>query len=86
MFEKTRALTIELYWQSRAKVTGRVVPRDLLESVMLEVPKSIEILSQQVDVTIELRNPPDAPDVELATEGINWDSFEQIWRRQSCRS
>lgn len=70
---------------SRAKVTGRVVPRDLLERTMLEVPKSIQILSKLVDFSVELNNPPDSNTVEIATQGITWESFQNTWK-QSCHN
>ena len=68
---------------SRAKVTGRVVPRDLLEQVMEEVPQSLKILSKQVDFAVELLNAPHTDDVEIVTQGVTWDSFQRVWR-QSC--
>lgn len=68
---------------NRAQVTGRVVPRDLLEQVMEEVPKSVEILSSKVDFCVEILNPPDADDVEIVTGGITWDFFRKVWK-QSC--
>jgi hypothetical protein len=72
--------------QSRAKVTGRMVPRDLLERTMLEVPVSISLLAPKVDFTVELRNAPDSTDIEIATPCVTWASFKKVWKQNCVRS
>ena len=69
--------------QNRAKVTGRVVPKDLLEQTMAEVPHSVSILSRKADFTVQLQNAPDSSDVEIVTKGIDWVSFTRMWE-PSC--
>jgi len=69
---------------SRAKTTGRVVPQDLLEHTMLQVPRSIDILSHQADVTVQLHNAPGASDVEIVTpDNMTWESFTEMWKPPS---
>jgi len=64
----------------RAVLTGRIVPEELLERAMEEVPKSVKILAPLVDYYAEIHNPPDADDVELVKpEGSNWKEFRQQW-------
>lgn len=66
--------------QARAKVTGRVVPRALLEKALDQVPKSIEVLAPLVDYYAEINNPPDAEDVELIKpSGSTWEHFGRQW-------
>ena len=66
--------------QLRAVLTGRIVPEELLELAMEEVPKSVKILAPLVDYYAEINNPPDADDVELVKpEGSNWNEFRQQW-------
>ena len=50
---------------------------------MLEVPRSIEILSKKVDFSVELRNAPGSTDVEIMTKGVTWSSFARTWK-PSC--
>ncbi|CAB9529202.1 Zeta toxin [Seminavis robusta] len=69
---------------SRAKVTGRVVPIDLLERNMLEVPDSIKALSPLVDFAVELRNSPGSTDIEIVTPSVNWSSFKKVWKQSLC--
>jgi hypothetical protein len=75
-------LFIIWFVQSRAKITGRVVPRELLERTMTQVPKSISTLQQSVDFVAELHN-LETGSVELATEGLDWDIFRNAWT-QTC--
>lgn len=64
----------------RALLTGRVVPEEILEQAIQEVPKSVKILAPLVDYYAEISNPPDANDVELVKpEGSNWEEFRQQW-------
>ena len=61
-----------------------MVPRDLLERNMLEVPESIKVLSPLVDFAVELRNLDDSSDIEIVTPSVTWDSFERVWKQQLC--
>lgn len=42
--------------QNRSKVTGRVVPQDLLERTIRNVPASFKLLKDRVDFAVEIRN------------------------------
>jgi hypothetical protein len=68
--------------ESRAKITGRVVPRELLERTMVQVPKSIATLQQSVDFVAELHNLKTGK-VELATKDLDWNMFRNAWN-QTC--
>lgn len=65
--------------QERAKSTGRVVPRALLERTLKQVPRSVKILAPLVDYHIKLFNAPEADDIEILTEGETWESFQSQW-------
>ena len=60
-----------------------MVPRDLLERTMLEVPKSIKVLSPKVDFAVELKNAPGSADIEIETPSVTWASFKKVWQ-QTC--
>lgn len=53
---------------------------------MVDVPKSIRILSQKVDYAVELLNAPGASDVQIVTKGVTWSSFKRMWKQQCVRS
>jgi hypothetical protein len=63
--------------------TGRVVPRETLVQALEQVPKSVKVLSPLVDYFCEVHNAPNAPDIELATPGETWGSFQKQWV-QTC--
>jgi hypothetical protein len=66
--------------KARAKMTGRVVPRALLEKALAQVPKSVEVLAPLVDYYAEINNPPDSEDVELVKPvGSTWEEFRRQW-------
>jgi hypothetical protein len=67
----------------RAMTTGRVVPREVLERALDQVPRSVKVLAPLVDYFCEINNAPGAPDVELITEGETWETFESKWI-QTC--
>ena len=69
--------------QTRALVTGRVVPRDTLEMSLKQVPISIKKLAPLSDFFCELDNAPGADEITITTEGITWDSFRDAWA-QTC--
>ena len=63
----------------RAKATGRVVPQELLEEALEQVPRSVEKLAPLVDYYAELNN---ADEVELVKpEGSTWDDFRGVWNQ-----
>ena len=68
---------------ARALVTGRIVPKEVLEEALDQVPRSVKLLEPLVDYFCEINNAPGAPDLELLTEGETWDSFESKWS-QTC--
>jgi hypothetical protein len=66
--------------QSRALVTGRIVPREVLEAALEQVPRSVEILAPLVDYYAEINNRENAPDIELVKPvASNWEEFERTW-------
>jgi predicted kinase len=65
--------------EKRAKVTGRVVPRDLLAATLQQVPQSVERLAPLADYSAEILNHPDADDVTLVGQDMDWRSFRQQW-------
>jgi len=70
------------FWQHRAEVTGRVVPTDLLELSMEQVPKSVALLRPLVDFAVEINN-TGTEDVDIVTENVDWDVFKSQWA-QPC--
>ena len=69
--------------QKRAAETGWVVPTDIIEETLEQVPRSVAALSPLVDYTCELNNAPGGDDIELLTEGETWESFTSHWL-QTC--
>mmetsp|Transcript_16007 Transcript_16007/g.34672 ORF Transcript_16007/g.34672 Transcript_16007/m.34672 type:complete len:479 (-) Transcript_16007:3097-4533(-) len=69
--------------RNRAKVTGRVVPRETLEQSILQVPVSIKKLAPLADFFCELDNAPGSGEITIKTEGVTWDSFRDVWS-QTC--
>lgn len=67
--------------QERSKSTGRVVPDDVLEHALHQVPKSIQVLRHQVDYFAEIRN---SHSLELLTG--SWVDFAETWSllQQDC--
>ena len=65
--------------QDRAKSTGRVVPKSVLQRAFEQVPRSVKILAPLVDYHIELMNAPKADDIEIVTDGETWESFKSHW-------
>lgn len=60
----------------RSKTTGRVVPLDMLQEAMEQVPLSIERLRNQVDHFFQVHNGHDI--IELSTPDT-WQDFMQAW-------
>ena len=69
--------------QKRAAETGWVVPTDIIEETLEQVPRSVAALSPLVDLTCELYNAPGKDDIELLTEGETCESFTSHWL-QTC--
>lgn len=69
--------------EKRAAETGWVVPTDIIEETLEQVPRSVTALSPLVDYTCELDNAPEKDDIELLTEGETWESFTSHWL-QTC--
>eukprot|EP00934_Nitzschia_sp_Nitz4_P008893 Nitzschia sp. Nitz4//scaffold3_size479765//382355//384413//NITZ4_000162-RA/size479765-augustus-gene-1.622-mRNA-1//-1//CDS//3329550944//8883//frame0 len=64
----------------RAKKTGRVVPRALLEAALEQVPRSIQTLAPLVDYYAEISN---GDDVQLVKpDGSNWLEFRDVWNQR----
>lgn len=61
-----------------------MVPRELLEVSMDQVPKSVATLSPLVDFAVDIHNYGGA-DVDLVTPGMNWKSFTTMWSRATCQ-
>lgn len=68
--------------QDRARVTGRIVPPELLEKTMQVVPQSVAQLEQLVDFCVEIYNHGDGSQQTLGTEGLTWESFREKWTQQ----
>ena len=60
-----------------------MVPTDIIEETLEQVPRSVAALSPLVDYTCELNNAPKGDDIELLTEGETWESFTSHWL-QTC--
>lgn len=68
--------------QERAITTGRIVPRDVLEAAIEQVPRSVNILGPLVDYYAEILNAQGAPDVVLTKPtGSTWDEFRSQWNQ-----
>jgi len=63
---------------SRAKLTGRVIPNELLELAIKQVPKSVNFLAPLADYCCEVSNAPGA-DIKIETEGETWETFQSNW-------
>ncbi|KAL3894253.1 MAG: hypothetical protein SGARI_007801, partial [Bacillariaceae sp.] len=64
---------------ARAKMTGRVVPKELLEKAMVQVPRSVDILSGLVDYHAEINNPAEGPKELVKPKGSSWEEFGRQW-------
>jgi len=70
----------------RSKITGRIVPRITLQESIDKVPKSVQILAPLVDFFAELHNAPNAPNVQLVSKHMTWQSFRNVWSSNSTTS
>ena len=68
--------------QERGLLTRRIIPTEILEMAIEQVPKSVAILAPLTDYFCELHNPCGA-DIEIVTEGETWDHFQNQWL-QTC--
>jgi len=68
--------------ESRGKMTGRVVPQEILKLALEQVPKSVETLRPLVDYYCKVENAP-GEDIQMVTAGITWDQFRSNWV-QTC--
>jgi predicted kinase len=66
----------------RAITTGRIVPRDVLETALEQVPRSVKVLAPLVDYYAELNNDQNTDDIEL-TKPVRstWDEFRAKWHQ-----
>lgn len=67
--------------QSRARITGRVVPISLLEETMEQVPKSVAILKTKADFFVEVNNAgEEGDDVQIVQpSNLDWSAFARAW-------
>ncbi|KAL7573888.1 hypothetical protein ACA910_012454 [Epithemia clementina (nom. ined.)] len=72
--------------KNRAKVTGRVIPQALLQSVMEQVPASVQILRQQVDLFVELYNGPNTTPQLVTPPNLTWEQFTKLWNHHTERN
>jgi predicted kinase len=75
-----------LFWyvtQQRAKTTGRVVPRDVLLKSIEQVPRSVKILNQYVDVFLEIYNAGYGKPIAFESRGTMADSVNEMFK-QKC--
>ena len=68
--------------EARAKITGRVVPKELIAKSLQQCSTSVTILKNHVDYFAEIKNAPDTHDVELVIpEYSAWDEFAMNWEQ-----
>lgn len=64
--------------KERAKETGRIVPREVLEKSVEQVPKSVKILKNHVDFFLEIDNSGrDDGSAEVVTRGMSVASVKE---------
>jgi len=68
--------------EERGIITGRVIPRKLLEQAIVQVPRSVKILAPLADYFCEIDNPPDGK-LTISIEGETWEKFQSRWL-QTC--
>ena len=81
--------------RQRAQKTGRVVPHDLLEESMRQVPRSVSILSKLADATHVIANNENKPlqlvsshvktdedgfDEKESSRMPSWEDFARLWK------
>eukprot|EP00928_Gymnodinium_smaydae_P017109 TRINITY_DN16520_c0_g7_i1.p1 TRINITY_DN16520_c0_g7~~TRINITY_DN16520_c0_g7_i1.p1 ORF type:complete len:499 (+),score=49.04 TRINITY_DN16520_c0_g7_i1:37-1497(+) len=78
--------------EARATASGRVVPMDLLNESMEQVPKSVEALSPLADVVAVIANDNNSPLQlrSLLVGGVHavpsWAEFEKVWAEERSSS
>ena len=76
-------VVLKLSWllkiQARALATGRIVPVDVLEAPLEQVPRSVAILAPLVDYYAEIKNDDGVDDVELVKPVGSWEDFRKTW-------
>lgn len=68
--------------EERAILTGRVIPRKLLELAITQVPRSVKILGPLADYFCEIDNAP-FEELKIITKGETWETFQHKWL-QTC--
>lgn len=63
--------------ERRAKITGRAVPRRLLDEALEQVPKSVEMLAPLTDYTATILNSGD--ELKLISGDGSWLKFKERW-------
>lgn len=66
--------------QNRAKVTGRVVPQELLKTTMNVVPVSVRRLAPFADYCVEMHN-PESGNVTIVTSNETFETFQDRWQQ-----
>jgi len=74
--------------KKRGESTGRMIPEEILENSLEQVPLSVSILSPLVDFSCEIDNSVISKDddiklVKTSTRDLSWDGFNSVWL-QTC--
>uniref|UniRef100_A0A7S1X8C5 Zeta toxin domain-containing protein n=2 Tax=Tetraselmis chuii TaxID=63592 RepID=A0A7S1X8C5_9CHLO len=64
--------------ERRGKVTGRVVPKEVLEASIRQVPESVKALTAKVDTVVTILN-EDGQEPQLEGSAHTWESFRKLW-------
>ena len=64
--------------QEHSKLTGRPIPREMIDSALQHLPQACSILRPLVDYFCEIHNPPEG-EIKIMTDGIDRHSFRENW-------
>lgn len=63
--------------KERASITGRLVPKELINESFDQVPKSMKVLAPMVDYFVEVFNPDNSNDTQIITPpNESWETFQ----------
>jgi len=72
--------------ERRGEASGRVVPRELLEDSIRQVPASVAALASKVDTVVTILN-EDGKELELEGDTCTWEAFCALWPNSGrCRT
>ena len=67
-------------------MTGRVIPEELLQRVMEQVPASVQILRKQVDLFVEVFNGKGTTPQLVSPDDMPWEQFARLWANNNNNS